>query len=145
MKKRIVFVLVIVGLLIIAAFGIPHLLETRTAHTKSSFTDEQVKIIAEKLDIASEDLSVEKIEYTNYKSKGNRVIQFRIFGTLNRIDSVEKSYRLDKSLGDNKEIKYYTNRTDENISCDVTQLNNSSSYEVYFRINEEDQELDDMM
>lgn len=51
MKKWIIFFLVTSGLIIIAALVIPNLAGKRMSETKTSLTDEQIKIIAEKLDV----------------------------------------------------------------------------------------------
>ena len=145
MNKVLVGITSFIVIIIVGFFGIPYLLGTRRAETKSTFTDEQIKIIADKLDIGYEELSVEKLEYTHYKSRGENVIQFRVFGKLSGLDSVDKAYKLDKTISGNSEIRYYSHKNNANISCDITIRNNTAPYEVYFRINEADQELDAMM
>ena len=154
MKKRTVLITIIIFIGIFgAAIFILHdmsFLIGRITNLKTSFTDEQEKIIAEKLDVDDRELSVEKMEYTHYKHKGKKVFQFRIYGKINSLDSIEKTYKLDKVLGgkdnnSNHIQKEYSHKKNGNKFCIAESFNNNATYDVYFRINEYDKELENIM
>ena len=143
MKKKLLKLSICLGsiavILISIYFILSYIFFRQFFKDKYSFTDTEISIIAEKIDIDSEELqSIKRMRHAH-----GRDSVYIIYAILNSNESLEKNYRFTSS--DETMKKYINNKNDCDIFCELTE--NDSSYHAMFYIDsyEYDKSFDDVM
>ena len=139
MKKRIIKLSV--GLLLLICFlGIilyivfPIIVKKRAVKTVTKFSDTEISIIADKLNIASDEIIIRKMTYSMPRDK-----VFRIDAQLKSLDSLEKNYTKQNTAS---EKLSYDNNSNKNIYCYVS--GTTAPYDADFTVYEFDKELEEI-
>ncbi|MDE5754132.1 MAG: hypothetical protein K2H89_06300 [Oscillospiraceae bacterium] len=142
MKKKLQKLLICLGsiavILISIYFMLSYIVFRQFFKDKYSFTDTEISIIAEKIDIDSEELqSIKRMRHAHGRDN-----VYIIYSILNSNESLEKNYQFTSS---DKTVKIYINKNDYNIFCELTE--NDSSYNAMFYIDayEYDKSFHDIM
>jgi len=137
MKKKILltFIISIAIILIIGRFVLIHMLNKRYHDAKTSFSNSQIILIAEKLNIDSNKITIHEMKYAHSQDK---IFTFDI--SLDNIDAIENNYTY---IGESEKKSLYTNKSNSNISCKI--LKEKSEYKGEFRVDEYDKELEELI
>lgn len=134
MKRKIFWTAftVIILLIAIAIVLTPTIVGLLFSSKKTSFTDSQTAIIAEKLDLDSSKIKVDKMVYGHSQDKS-----FVFDISLKDIDSVERNYDYSR-----KEI--YGSKNKSYLYCEIGKKDSEYSGKFYI-IDHYDKELDEMV
>ena len=135
LKILLTFIVSIVIILIIGRFALIHMLNKRYHDAKTSFSNSQIILIAEKLNIDSNKITIHEMKYAHSQDK---IFTFDI--SLDNIDAIENNYTY---IGESEKKSLYTNKSNSNISCKI--LKEKSEYKGEFRVDEYDKELEELI
>jgi hypothetical protein len=127
-----VIILLITAMLLLLPTILGHMFTSK----KTTFTDSQTTLIAEKLDLDPTKITVNKVIYNHSQDKS-----FVFDISLKDIDSVEQNYIYSR---DEDEKKVYSNKNKSYLFCEISKKD--SEYSGQFEITDHfDKELDDLM
>lgn len=139
MKKRIIklssgLLLLICFSCIILYIVFPIIIKKQAVNTVTKFSDSQISTIADKLNIASDEIAITKMTYLTPRDK-----IFIINTQLKSINSLDKNYTKQNSSSDSLT---YENNSNKNIYCSVS--GSSAPFDAVFTVYEFDKSLEDI-